>query len=621
MQKNKKNLRLLGIVLLALATLVAYTMQQRYANGLLWGYRPLFFYLFAYGGLLGVFFRFSSAEDDHRDFKVAKSPEKEPSSREVLSSFTHSLPTTNNLKLGYATVAGVLLGLGFPGYVPFPFFLLVAFVPLLVVQRQLLTTGASSWRVFFYGWHAFLLYNILATYWVTNTAFAPGLLAVVANSLLMSIPWVLFHRVARALPKVAYLSLLAFWLTFEWMHYHWDLNWPWLALGNGFAQFPALVQWYEYVGTPGGTLWILGVNCVVYLTFFAPPAKPTIWRSPFTLLGLVAVPLGFSLVRYYTYTAPAGEVISVGAIQPNFEPHFEKFASNAQTQLDTFIPLTQAAVQAAGHLDYILYPETSFSRIEEDAVLASPTVSRLQSALGDLNLDYLVTGYDGYYIFKPGDERTKATRRIPRANGEVLELEAINGTFQLDLKSGDIQTYRKGVFVPGAESFPFREVLWFAKPLVDQLGGSTEGRASQEERTALIGKKANIAPVICYESVFGDYFTDYITEGAQAIFVMTNDGWWDHTAGYRQHLYFSSLRAIETRRAVVRSANVGACAFIDQRGKIVSQTAYDQMGFLNGTLQLNDKITLYVRLGDFLARIAGLLSIMLLASALTRRVI
>jgi len=189
---------------------------------------------------------------------------------------------------------------------------------------------------------------------------------------------------------------------------------------------------------------------------------------------------------------------------------------------------------------------------------------------------------------------------------------------QIDLAEQSVQTYRKGVFVPGAESFPFRRVLFFLEDWVNSLGGTVAGRGTQDRRLPLVTDEARVAPVICYESVFGEYFTDYIREGAQAVFVMTNDGWWDDTGGYRQHLWLSSVRAIETRREVVRSANVGACAFIDQRGKILEQTDYDRAGFLRGTMRLNDSQTLYVRWGDIVARVALLLAGMIVLGNLTR---
>lgn len=613
MQKVKLYRRVFGLVLILVALATAWVMQLRYADRLLWGYRPLLLYLSLYGGILLFFFRWTKEKTS----KSATSIESSNGGNRPIA----DPKLTNNQHLGLATLSGLLLGVGFPGWVPFPFLLLVALVPLLKLRDDLDGVENSGRKVFFYGFHAFLLYNIVATYWVTNTAFGPGIFAVVANTLLMCIPWMLFHLVSRTLPKVAYLSLPAFWLTFEWGHHNWELNWPWLTLGNGFAEFPALVQWYEYTGAMGGSLWILLVNVLLYRWWRDRGIAGTTDKSgPWWWLAVALLPIGLSLWRFSTYAPPPGETITVAAIQPNFEPHFEKFTAPERSQLDTFTRLSSAAVAAAGPVDYLLYPETSFSNIEEGTPLENAGLERLFSEIRTLNAQYLVTGWDGYNLFAPGEERTRAARRYVRNDGSILEFEAINGAIQINLADGTTQTYRKGVFVPGAESFPFRDVLFFMQPLVDALGGSVEGRGTQDTRTPLVAPDAKVAPVICYESVFGEYFTDYVKEGAQAIFVMTNDGWWDNTAGHRQHLYLSSLRAIETRRDVVRSANMGACAFIDQRGVIKERTHYDEIGFLNGEMQLNDHLTFYVNRGDYLSRIAGLLSIMLLLSTLTRRI-
>ena len=91
------------------------------------------------------------------------------------------------------------------------------------------------------------------------------------------------------------------------------------------------------------------------------------------------------------------------------------------------------------------------------------------------------------------------------------------------------------------------------------------------ERAWLLCKSADthrkIAPIICYESVFGKYVTEYVKKGANALFIITNDGWWKNTNGYKQHLSFASIRAIETRRPVARAANTGVSCIIDIRGK------------------------------------------------------
>jgi len=92
------------------------------------------------------------------------------------------------------------------------------------------------------------------------------------------------------------------------------------------------------------------------------------------------------------------------------------------------------------------------------------------------------------------------------------------------------------------------------KGLVDSMGGTVAGNGTQAHRTAFWDEAHQyaVAPVICYESIYGEYCTEYIHDGAHAIFILTNDGWWDDSPGFRQHLKFASLRAIETRRSIAR---------------------------------------------------------------------
>ena len=581
--------RTLGFVLLTTAVLTAGWMYWRTTSEELWGYAPLLLYLTAFTSswLLRTYRKDGSVNKDN-----------------YLSG-----------------AAGLLLGTGFANDFGLSFNLFFGFAFLFMLHDRLRARRAKVGEVFRHGFSAFLLFNLLSTYWVTNTGFGAGFFAMLANSVLMCLPWLAMYWTSRRSPKIAILAFASCWIAFEYLHYSWGLNWPWLTLGNGLANWPSAIQWYEVTGVLGGSAWVLGCNYIAFKTFFAPAAAPESeserkllpFRKVLPFIALVLVPVIGSVIRFYTYVAPAGETITVAAIQPNFEPHYEKFSDPRQAApLDTFIRLSQVAL-AKGPVDYLLFPETSFSGIQEQVPLASTAVRGLSSSLTGLGADYLVTGFQGYYRFAPGETESSAVRY----SGDVA-YEALNAALQLRLGTEEFQTYRKGIFVPGAESFPFRKFLPFMEPLVASVGGSVAGLGSQETRTLLVGERAKVAPVICYESVFGEYFTDYIREGAQAIFVMTNDGWWDNTAGHKQHLWYSSLRAIETRRAVVRAANVGACAFIDQRGKIISETRYDRAGFLRGELLLNDAITPYVRFGDVVSRVALLLAGMVLLSNLAR---
>lgn len=582
---SNKQARTTAFALLATAALTAGWMYWRNTQELLWGYAPLLLYFTSFSAYFLL-----------RNYPRQGEPRPDR---------------------WWAPAAGLLLGTGFAGDFNLSFNLFFGFALLFVLHGKLRERSATVGEVFRHGFTAFVLFNLLTTYWVTNTGFGAGFFAMITNAALMCLPWLAMYWTSRRSPKIAVLAFAACWIAFEHLHYNWGLNWPWLTLGNGLANWPSAIQWYEVTGVLGGSAWILAGNYFAFKILSAPASAPekrfVSFSKIWPLIVVVLLPVTGSVIRYHTYVAPAGETITVAAIQPNFEPHYEKFSDPQQTApLDTFIRLSQAAL-AKGPVNYLLFPETSFGGIEENDPLNNLVVRTLTAELSNRGADYLVTGFSGIYRFAEGEPYSRAVRFSGKTAYEFL-----NAALQLQLGTAEHQTYRKGVFVPGPEAFPFRKYLPFMEPLVASVGGTVAGLGTQAERTPLVGERAKVAPVICYESVFGEYFTDYIREGAQAVFVMTNDGWWDNTAGHKQHLWYSSVRAIETRRAVVRAANVGACAFISQRGEIISRTRYNQAGYLRGELQLNDAITPYVRFGDMVSRLALLLAGMVLLNNLAR---
>jgi apolipoprotein N-acyltransferase len=67
--------------------------------------------------------------------------------------------------------------------------------------------------------------------------------------------------------RLGYLALPIYWIAFEYVHLNWDLSWPWLTLGNGFMYNPEWVQWYEYTGALGGSLWVWAANLLTYFAW------------------------------------------------------------------------------------------------------------------------------------------------------------------------------------------------------------------------------------------------------------------------------------------------------------------------------------------------------------------
>ncbi len=164
-----------------------------------------------------------------------------------------------------STLSGVILSVGFPpvGISPFLF---LGFVPLFWIERKISRDyeELNKKEVFKYVFNAMLVWNILTTYWVANSSLFAGFFAIIVNSLLMTIPWVLFHVMKNKIPNLALWGFVCFWLSFEFLHFRWDLSWPWLTLGNGFSSFHSWIQWYEFTGVLGGSLWILWINIIVF---------------------------------------------------------------------------------------------------------------------------------------------------------------------------------------------------------------------------------------------------------------------------------------------------------------------------------------------------------------------
>ena len=160
---------------------------------------------------------------------------------------------------------------------------------------------------------------------------------------------------------------------------------------------------------------------------------------------------------------------------------------------------------------------------------------------------------------------------------------------------------------------PYARYLKFLESLTLKLGGTMRGWGTQEERGVFFsaGDSTGVAPVICYESVFGEFVTGYIHQGANLIFVITNDGWWGDTPGYHQHNAYSCIRAVETRRSVARSANTGISCFINQRGEILQELGWWQRGAIKGTLYANDRLTFYVKNGDYIGRSASFFTLLI----------
>jgi len=382
------------------------------------------------------------------------------------------------------------------------------------------------------------------------------------------------------------------------------MAWPWLTLGNGFANSPKIIQWYEYTGVLGGSLWILIVNLLlfsIYLSYIQKGIKKSLYKILFILL-VILLP-SISSVWTYNHYREEGKSWKIGIIQPNIDPYTEKFnGMSEKEQSHILLSMTDSIISDS--IDFIIWPETAISSIWENNKLMENSVIH--------NLHRKTILHPFLNIIIGATTKKKIITEKNKGKNRIVYNSAL-----LINKEKKIQIYHKNILVTGVEKMPFEKYSkWMNKFLVN-IGGTTESLGTTPiEKNFTSSSGIKVASAICFESVFGGYMAKRIKQDAGLIFFLTNDGWWKGTPGYRQHLSYTRLRTIETRRSIAQAANTGVSALINQRGDIIKKTKWWKKTVMQGELKSNDKITFYVKYGDYIGRICAFMAIILVSLCL-----
>ena len=501
-----------------------------------------------------------------------------------------------------ALAAGFLLALSWPAR-GFPFLAFFAFIPLLWMEDEALTRRMQipPVRFFVYTWLAFIVFNLLTTWWIVYATVPGMIVAVFLNSLFMAMPWVLMHWARRILPaSQGPLPVVVFWLAFEFLHTRWELSWNWLDLGNVFAAYPAWVQWYEVTGVAGGTLWVLSINILLFLAmkqFLGAYVrrKKARWNA-LLALALFALPSLFSFYLWVTYEEEVRPV-SVVIVQPSGEDQAPR----------------QRIREMMALADQRITPDTRFVVAPEGANIQGIWMDEAEGHFAVQMLRQHLDRHPGLiWVMGSFTYRMLAEDEVPgptaRPYGDSgRHFEAFNSAFMVEADQ-PVQFYHKSILVPGIERMPYSGWLKPLEGLVDRFGGITGSLGTQPERRAMVSSEGRIAPSICYESIYGDFMRSYMHDGASLLFIITNDSWWRETPGHRQHMQYARLRAIETRRSIARSASTGISAFINQRGEVIKSSGWWEVAALSATINKNHTITFFARSGNYLGRMAVFLT-------------
>ena len=513
-------------------------------------------------------------------------------------------------------ISALLLSISWPTY-GIPFFIFFAFVPLLLMEKEISKfskINKKGWVVFGLTYLAFFIWNVVTTGWLYqaknpdgNNSLLAVAIPVIVNSLLMSLVFQLYYWYKKV--RGTYFGLVFFvaiWLSFERFHLNWEFTWPWLNLGNAFSEYPQLIQWYDTIGATGGSFWILLINVFAFYTlriWQAGRIRKDLVKNISILTAIIVLPLLISIYKYNSYQEkPVGEVTTL-LLQPKLDPYTEKYSKDSLQILGELLSLAEE--NSKTKVDFFIAPETAFpgnGSLSENGFNKSTSIAIAKEFLGKHPQSIFLTGASTHkFLFDEADTEDYSTEIQ-----EGVWVNSYNSALQI-IPNQEVEVYHKAKLVPGVEIFPY---IRYLKPILGDamldFGGANSSLGIDKERKVFSNRfnKAKMAPIICYESIYGEYVTDYVKNGANLLAIMTNDSWWDNTEGHKQLLSYARLRAIETRREIVRAANSGISAHINARGDILQDTFYDDRKALLVKANLLEEKSIYTKIGDLISRIA-----------------
>ncbi|MDA3859835.1 MAG: apolipoprotein N-acyltransferase [Melioribacteraceae bacterium] len=536
-------------------------------------------------------------------YRIPKTPEKRKEIRK-------------ELLLGL--LSGVMIGISYPP-IPLPYLVFVAFVPyFFVIQKR---DGLADINRFTY--FTMFIYNLITLYWVGGWLpnsdpflMIAGTTLFFFNPLVFLIPSTLYYLTKKYVNKNLALYLFPlFWITFEFTYSLTDFNFPWLTLGNSLSYFTNYIQIADIVGVYGLSVLILFANIFVYQFKRDLSLRKTNKRALAIFTLIIIIPIIYGNYRIISFSSQDGSV-KVGLIQPNIDPNEKWSDGNLNQKINSYFELSQKAIEEGAKI--IIWPETALP-VYLLAGTYPNEVNRIHKFVDSNNVSILTGMPDAtyYYNTKKAPEDAKPIR-----DGKVM-YTSYNSILLFNPSSKDVQKYGKMKLVPFGEKVPLVESLPFLGEWIKWnvgIGSWNTGHDTTVFKTLVDEKEINIGGIICIESIYPIFTSQFVERGAEFISVVTNDSWYGDTSGPYQHKEISVIRAVENKRSVVRAANGGISCLIDPLGRTISETSMYTKDYLVVDVPLNSELTFYTESPWLIPMSASVISILIVLLSIFSKV-
>ena len=453
----------------------------------------------------------------------------------------------------------------------------VAFVPLFwAIDR-----AESLRRAIFFGWLTGFISHLVGFHWLVYTISVFGGFSYPVSGIvfliyaaLQGLQMAIFALLVRSIgfgPLQIFPAL--FWVAVE---FWFPLLFPW-HLANTQSSFLWFIQTADLVGPYGASWVIMWCNAAIYKLLFAAkrdrPAR-LVAVAYATLFVVLSVIYGVQRLETIGEEMAEARTLAMAAVQGNIDVDLKWNPAQVKNNLATYLNLTKQV----DSVPLVIWPESSVEVwLPDDFAVLPPEF------MPPLTADR------AYFIFS-----ARSFQGRPGASN----FRAFNTAFITDRSGRLLGRYHKQVLLAFGEYLPFSKILSLlpAMPFAD---GFTSGDGP---RVFYLFRQVRLAPLICYEDLMPDLSRRFVKETKANLLVnLTNDAWYGRTVAPWQHARLAQLRAIETRRSLLRVTNTGVTTFINAKGEIVESLPIFTPAVLKTEVEILDEETLYVRFGDWFA--------------------
>jgi len=393
-----------------------------------------------------------------------------------------------------------------------------------------------------------------------------------------------------------------FWVTCEVLRAAWLSENAWGLMGYSQYRWLPLIQVADVTGVYGVSFLVVMVNTALYQVLrrlaarrSAHPESPrmgrTGWRAavlPPVLILALALGYGHIRIRQVDTAWREQPGIRTAAVQGNITREYRWKSIYYGKNLSKY--LTMSRKPGALDADLVVWPENALNFHPDREALFQGMIRKVLSDPARA----LLTGAPHMSI------------------GAGERKEFFNAAY-LITADGIQEIYRKIHLMPFSERKPRWMREYFGNP-----GDAPAAFSAGREHTVFSLPGFSFSTPICFEMVYPEGIRRFVSNGAELLVNISNDSWFGPGAGPYQHLIFSTLRAVENRRFVLRAANTGISAVISPTGEILDRTALDQNAVLVANVVPLKERTFYTRHGDLFAILCSLVTLLCVAYCLLR---